>query len=87
MQVDAIYFWGFIILSAFIMLWAMLRYRVVARGLMLNAVGGVGVLFLVSLVSNPFSLGLSFNSLSAAFAGVYGLPGVIGLLVFKMLAR
>jgi hypothetical protein len=84
-MLDTIYLGGFLAISAVVMLGGLLRQRVLLRGIALSAGGGLFSLFLVSLLSETFRLGISFNLLSALMAVIYGLPGVVGMLLLRML--
>ena len=84
-MLDTIYLGGFLAVSAVVMLSGLLRQRVLLRGAALSAGSGLISLLLVSLFSEAFHLGISFNLLSALTAVIYGLPGVIGMLVLRML--
>ena len=76
---------GFLLVSAVVMLTALIRQRILVRGLLLSAVSGLGSLGVVSLLSGTFSLGVTFNLFSAITSVLYGVPGVIGILVLHMI--
>lgn len=84
-MLDTIYLGGFLLVSAIIMLTALIRQRILVRGLLLSAVSGLGSLGVVSLLSGTFSLGVTFNLFSAVTSVLYGVPGVIGILVLHMI--
>ena len=84
-MLDTIYLGGFLLVSAIVMLTALIRQRILVRGLLLSAVSGLGSLGVVSLLSGTFSLGVTFNLFSAITSGLYGVPGVIGILVLHMI--
>ena len=67
------------------MLTALIRQRILVRGLLLSAVSGLGSLGVVSLLSGTFSLGVTFTLFSAITSVLYGVPGVIGILVLHMI--
>ena len=78
-MLDTIYLGGFLLVSAVVMLTALIRQRILVRGLLLSAVSGLGSLGVVSLLSGTFSLGVTFNLFSAITSVLYGVPGVIGI--------
>ncbi|TCL42598.1 pro-sigmaK processing inhibitor BofA family protein [Harryflintia acetispora] len=84
-MLDTIYLGGFLLVSAIVMLTALIRQRILVRGLLLSAVSGLGSLGVVSLLSGTFSLGVTFNLFSAITSVLYGVPGVIGILVLHMI--
>ncbi|PWM37309.1 MAG: hypothetical protein DBX66_05500 [Clostridiales bacterium] len=84
-MLDTIYLGGFLLVSAVVMLTALIRQRILVRGLLLSAVSGLGSLGVVSLLSGTFSLGVTFNLFSAITSVLYGVPGVIGILVLHMI--
>lgn len=75
----------FLAISAVVMITELLRRRIVLRGALLSAVGGMASLGLVSALSGTFSLGVTMSAYSAAAAIIYGLPGVVGMLVLRMM--
>lgn len=75
----------FLIVSAAVMITGLLRHRIVLRGALLSAGGGLLSLGAVSLLSASVSLGVSFNLYSALLSVIYGLPGVVGMLVLRMI--
>ena len=84
-MLDTIYLGVFLLVSAVVMLTALIRQRILVRGLLLSAVSGLGSLGVVSLLSGTFSLGVTFNLFSAITSVLYGVPGVIGILVLHMI--
>ena len=84
-MLDTLYLGGFLLVSAIVMLTALIRQRILVRGLLLSAVSGLGSLGVVSLLSGTFSLGVTFNLFSAITSVLYGVPGVIGILVLHMI--
>lgn len=81
---DAGCFTGFIVVSAVVMLIGAIRCRSFLSGIFFSAVTGVGSLMLVELAGMPLNLEPMFNPLSAGVAAIYGIPGVIGLLIFRI---
>lgn len=53
--------------------------------LLLNAVTGFMILFLVNIVGGIIGIGLDLNWINALVAGFFGAPGVVVLLVIKYL--
>lgn len=53
--------------------------------LLLNAVTGFVILFLVNIVGGIIGIGLDLNCINALVAGFFGAPGVVVLLVIKYL--
>ena len=54
-----------------------------ALKLLLNAVLGFVLLFLVNLLGSHAGISLTINWVNIGFAGILGVPGVILLLIFK----
>jgi inhibitor of the pro-sigma K processing machinery len=52
--------------------------------LIINAVLGTILLFLVNLVGSHFGVVIGINVVTSLIAGFFGVPGVIFLIVFKM---
>lgn len=53
--------------------------------LIINAVLGTLLLFLVNLVGAHFGFVIGINFITALIAGFFGIPGVIFLLIFKFI--
>lgn len=53
--------------------------------LVINAIGGGILLFLVNYVGGPFGINISINAVTALIAGFLGIPGVLFLLIFNFL--
>jgi len=53
--------------------------------LLINGVLGVILLLLVNLIGASFSFHIGINAITALIAGFFGIPGVIFLIVFKLL--
>lgn len=84
-MLDTIYLGGFLAVSAVIMLGGLLRQGMFLRGAAQSAGSGLVALLAVSLLGNVLQLGIRFNLLSALTAAIYGLPGVIGMLILRMI--
>ncbi|WP_097028523.1 pro-sigmaK processing inhibitor BofA family protein [Clostridium peptidivorans] len=52
--------------------------------LVLNAVAGAVLLFLVNLVGSLVNFSIGINAITALIAGFFGVPGVIVLIVLKL---
>ncbi|SMC27341.1 inhibitor of the pro-sigma K processing machinery [Clostridium acidisoli DSM 12555] len=52
--------------------------------LIINAVLGTILLFLVNLVGVHFGLAIGINIVTSLIAGFFGVPGVIFLIIFKL---
>lgn len=52
--------------------------------LLINAVLGVILLFLVNLIGAYFNFRIGINIFTALIAGFFGVPGVIFLIIFKL---
>lgn len=52
--------------------------------LLLNALSGFGLLLLANLISGFFDLIIPINAASCLFSGVFGIPGVILLVAFRV---
>lgn len=61
-----------------------LPLRVIFR-LMLNGLAGGVVLVLFNIVGGVFGLSIQISPLNAIIAGIFGVPGVVGLLIWQML--
>lgn len=53
--------------------------------LLINGVLGAILLVLVNFVGQGFGVSLGINAITALIAGFFGVPGVIFLIVFKLL--
>lgn len=84
---DTLCIWGFLILSAMVMLIVFLRQKVLVRGVLFSIISGLGSLFVISLLSQSLELGVTFNLYSAYFSSIYGIPGVIGLLTMQLIGK
>lgn len=74
----------FLALSGVWLLILLLRHRVVVRGLLLSAVSGIFSLGCVSLLSAVIPLGVGFNLYTLLTALIYGLPGVLGMVLLQL---
>lgn len=68
------------ILSKFLIL----PLRVIFR-LMMNGFAGGVVLVLFNIIGGVFGLSIRISPLSALIAGIFGVPGVVGLLIWQIL--
>jgi len=68
-----------------VLLLALMRAHAV-RSLLLSAIGGIASLYAVSTVSASGAALLACNAFTVCFAAVLGIPGVIGLLLLRMIA-
>lgn len=84
-MLDSIYLAGFLMVSAVVMLICLIRQHILLRGLAFSAVSGLASLWIVSLLSGILNLGIAFNLLSACTAVIYGIPGVVGMLLLRAL--
>ena len=53
--------------------------------LLLNTLSGFILLFLANLIGGFFNFSLSINLISCLISGVFGIPGVIFLVMLKLL--
>ena len=53
--------------------------------LLINTVIGFAILFLVNLVGQNFGITLEMNVLHAVIVGIFGVPGVVVLILLKFL--
>lgn len=53
--------------------------------LIINGVLGAVLLFLINMIGSLFSFSIGINAVTALIAGFFGVPGVIFLIVFKVL--
>ena len=53
--------------------------------LLINTAIGFGVLFLVNLIGQNFGFSLEMNLIHALIVGIFGIPGVIVLIVLQFL--
>ena len=53
--------------------------------LLLNALFGIVVLFLVNFVGQFFGISLEITAINALVAGIFGLPGVVVLILLQIL--
>jgi inhibitor of the pro-sigma K processing machinery len=54
--------------------------------LVLNAIAGGILLFLINFVGGPFGINIAINAVTALIAGFLGIPGVIFLIIFKLIS-
>lgn len=54
--------------------------------LVLNAIAGGILLLLINFVGGPFGISIGINAVTALIAGLLGIPGVIFLIIFNMIA-
>ena len=73
----------FIVLAGFLLIRLLLKPLKWAVKLLLNALGGFVLLFVVNFVGSWVGLSVGITWLNALVAGVLGLPGVALLLVLK----
>lgn len=83
---DAVCIGGFLAISAAVMLLWLIRRGILFRGVIFSAVTGLGSLWVVSLISPALNLGMSLNVLAGAVSVIYGIPGVVGMMVMKLIA-
>ncbi|PRR76948.1 SigmaK-factor processing regulatory protein BofA [Clostridium liquoris] len=53
--------------------------------LIINGVMGAVLLFLINMVGSLFNFSIGINAATALIAGFFGVPGVIFLIIFKVL--
>lgn len=53
--------------------------------LLINAVLGGILLFLFNLIGGAFGLEIEINALNAIIAGIFGVPGVVFLLIIQLI--
>ncbi len=53
--------------------------------LLINGVIGVILLFITNLIGSYFGIQIGINLVTALIAGICGIPGVIFLVIFKLL--
>ena len=53
--------------------------------LVINGVLGVILLLIVNLIGASFSFHIGINAITALISGFFGIPGVIFLIIFKIL--
>ena len=53
--------------------------------LLLNAVVGFALLFLVNLIGAGFGIAVEINLINALITGIFGIPGAIVLIVLQLL--
>ncbi|MBD8045735.1 MAG: pro-sigmaK processing inhibitor BofA family protein [Clostridium argentinense] len=51
--------------------------------LVINAIAGGILLFLINFVGGPFGIDIAINPTTALIAGFLGVPGVLFLIIFK----
>ena len=84
MTLPAIFFVGcgvFILIAAVILI----RCRCLFKGLVFNAVTGVGTLLLLNLFGSHFGMVLPLSLCTAAIGFVLGLPGVLLITLLKII--
>lgn len=54
--------------------------------LIINAIAGGILLLLINFVGGPFGISISINAITALIAGFLGIPGVIFLIIFNIIA-
>lgn len=54
--------------------------------LVLNAVAGGILLLLINFVGAPFGINIGINAVTALIAGFLGIPGVVFLIIFNLIA-
>lgn len=54
--------------------------------LVLNAVAGGILLLLINFVGGPFGINIGINAVTALIAGFLGIPGVVFLIIFNLIA-
>lgn len=84
-MLDTLCLTGFLIVSAVVMVICLVRQRLLLRGALFSAASGVASLWIVSLLSGTFHLGVTLNFFSVAASMIYGLPGVIGMLALQLI--
>ena len=53
--------------------------------LLLNTLIGFALLYLANLIGGVFGFSLEFTAVNALIAGIFGIPGVIALILFQFL--
>lgn len=52
--------------------------------LLLNGIGGVILLWVVNLIGAGFGIHIGINIVTALIAGIFGIPGVVVMLLFTL---
>lgn len=71
-----------IILLFFVGRMLLVPIKVILRGVISSCLGG-GIILIINLVGGIFGFSLPFNLLSSFIVGIFGIPGVILLLILK----
>lgn len=85
LSLGAVLSYGMGLLLLFLLGWLLLKPIKWALKLLVNALIGGAALILLNLAGGPFGISIAVNPLNALIVGVLGLPGVILLLVLKMI--
>ena len=62
-----------------------IRSRMFFKGMLFSLISGFGSLGIIQLLSGVTGVSLGFNLFSSAVAVALGLPGVVGMLAFKLI--
>lgn len=54
--------------------------------LVFNAIAGGILLLLVNFIGGPFGISIGINAVTALIAGFLGIPGVVFLIIFNLIA-
>lgn len=73
-----------LILFSIIILAVMLRSKHFLSGLTLSALSGIACLFSVNILSAITNFTLAINPLTLGISGIFGVPGVIALLISRI---
>ena len=76
---------GLIILAAYVLIKLVSAPIKWIFKLLLNAVMGLVILFLLNIVGSLFGFSIEINLISALVAGIFGFPGVVALVILQML--
>ncbi|MDO5039083.1 pro-sigmaK processing inhibitor BofA family protein [Clostridium sp.] len=52
--------------------------------LLLNGICGVILLYIINLIGVNFGIHIGINIITALIAGIFGIPGVIAIILFQM---
>jgi len=83
MEYGSYFIFGIVALIIFAIILS-LSIKVIVK-LVINGVLGIVLLLLVNLVGASFSFHIGINIITALIAGFFGIPGVIFLIIFKVL--
>ncbi|MGL5417312.1 MAG: pro-sigmaK processing inhibitor BofA family protein [Clostridium sp.] len=69
-------------LIALVVLYVVIKLLKWPIKLLLNGIGGVILLWVVNLIGANFGFHIGINIITALIAGIFGIPGVIVMLLF-----